>query len=88
MKQEVRLLVRLRNGQELTCFVAADATVGELHGMAVSRSCSLGFTCTVGDTAMATCGGCEELFYDDDTVRQVKPYFHNGYVVQLKDIDG
>jgi hypothetical protein len=41
----------------------------------------------VASTAIATCGGYEELFFEEDTVRQVKPHFHNQNVVQLKDID-
>ncbi len=86
-KQETRLLVRLRGGQELTCFVPPESTVGDLHRIAVRRSCSLGVGCTVAGTAIAMCGGYEELFSDEDKVRRVKPYFHNQYVVQLKDID-
>lgn len=83
--EEVRLLVRLRNGQDVNCFVSSRSTVGDLHAMAVGRSCGLGLKCTVADTVVATIGGYEEVFWDGDRIEQVKPYFYNEEVVLLKE---
>ena len=84
--EEFRILVRFRNGQEITCFLPVDATVGDLHTMAVKRSCSFGFPCTMKDTAIGTCGGYEEFFFSEDPIIKVKPFIYNEEMVELKDI--
>lgn len=84
-EEKVRLLVRLKNGQDVACFVSLRSTVGDLHAMAVGRSCRLGLKCTVADTVVATIGGYGEVFGDEDGIGLVKPYFYNEEVVLLKE---